>query len=138
MTHPVTLSSNRIPSPFDAIELYVAVGWGEQAKYDVAMWQNVLNATPILITAYAEDKLVGMLRALSDGFHETHLSDIVVHPDYQRRGIGKQMMQKFITMQSHTGIYIDGLSQNRAFFEACGFTVKEHMFVASRAPAEVA
>lgn len=138
MTTSIAISDSLIPDAADAVALYCAVGWGHEKDYDVDQWERVLATTPIIITAYQGDTLIGMLRAMSDGYHETMLNDIIVHPKYQRQGIGRHMMNRFVELQGHTGIYISGFSQNREFFENCGFTVKEQMFVASRAPSHAA
>lgn len=53
----------------------------------------VLNAD-ILITAWHGDELVGIARAVSDFTWRCHLTDIAVDPDWQRRGIGREMIAR--------------------------------------------
>lgn len=43
--------------------------------------------------AYAGDRLVGMGRALSDGEYQAAIYDLVVLPEYQGLGIGRQIME---------------------------------------------
>lgn len=138
MNPSIRLVTDVIPSTTEVIALYCAVGWGKQENYDLTQWRQTLSNTSVIFSAYEDDHLVGLLRALTDGAHETKLSDIVVHPDYQRQGIGQKLMAEFVRQQGHTGIYVDGFNQNRAFFEACGFQIKEQMFVASRAANQAA
>jgi len=52
----------------------------------------------LVITAWDESehdaKLVGISRSISDFAYCTYLSDLAVHVDYQRRGIGKELMRR--------------------------------------------
>jgi GNAT superfamily N-acetyltransferase len=43
--------------------------------------------------AYDDDRLVGMGRALSDGQYQAAIYDLVVLPEYQGLGIGRQIME---------------------------------------------
>jgi ribosomal protein S18 acetylase RimI-like enzyme len=38
---------------------------------------------------FCENDIIGTGRALSDGIYYTVIFDVVVHPDFQRKGIGK-------------------------------------------------
>lgn len=127
--------NDKTPETGDAIALYVAAGWGSIADYPAEQWENALNGTTRIFTAYHQEQLVGMVRVLSDNAHDTHLADFVVHPDFRRQGIGKTLLQDVATQFSHTAIYLDGLNtKSIPFFETGGFTVRTHMFVASKAP----
>ena len=39
------------------------------------------------------ERAIGFLRLRTDGATEGHISDITIHPDYQRRGLGEAMMR---------------------------------------------
>jgi N-acetylglutamate synthase-like GNAT family acetyltransferase len=47
----------------------------------------------IVITAWEDEKLVGVLRALSDFGWYTFRSDIAVNPDSKARGIGRKLIE---------------------------------------------
>lgn len=44
------------------------------------------------ITVKDNDQIVGMGRIVGDGAIYFYIQDIVVHPDYQKNGIGKEIM----------------------------------------------
>lgn len=44
-------------------------------------------------SAYADGKLVGFGRALSDGAYQSAIYDVVVLPAYQNQGVGKAIMK---------------------------------------------
>ena len=53
----------------------------------------LLNAD-ILITAWDNEKLVGISRAISDFAFCTYVSDLAVHVNYQHKGIGKKLLDE--------------------------------------------
>ena len=46
------------------------------------------------IGAWDGSRLVGALRLLSDGYEWSVVTDIIVDPEYRRRGIGRELMQR--------------------------------------------
>ena len=46
----------------------------------------------VLITAWDNEKLIGVSRALTDFSFCCYLSDLAVDKDYQKRGIGKKLI----------------------------------------------
>jgi predicted N-acetyltransferase YhbS len=77
------------------ITLYRASTLGERRPVDdpermAAMLQNA----NLVITAWDEDQLVGISRALTDFVYTTYLADLAVHLDYQRLGIGKELIRQ--------------------------------------------
>lgn len=52
----------------------------------------VKNAN-LIITARDGDKLVGVARSVTDFVYCTYLSDLAVDIDYQKQGIGKQLIK---------------------------------------------
>lgn len=54
----------------------------------------MLKHANVLITAWEGDKLVGVSRALTDFSFCCYLSDLAVDEAYQRRGIGKRLIEE--------------------------------------------
>jgi ribosomal protein S18 acetylase RimI-like enzyme len=52
------------------------------------------NASVLLTARWKDGHLVGVARALSDFHYCTYLSDLAVDVDYQRRGIGKELIRR--------------------------------------------
>lgn len=77
----------------EVIELYRASTLGARRPIDEPeRMQRMLELANLVITAWDGQKLVGIARSLSDFAFCTYLSDLAVHADYQRRGIGKRLM----------------------------------------------
>ena len=59
---------------------------------ELATLQGMLNHADVITTARADDKLVGISRAITDYSYCTYLSDLAVVTDFQRHGIGKELV----------------------------------------------
>ena len=60
-------------------------------EYDMERTQAALSKT-MNITAYDEKTLVGCLRILSDGCYFGTITELLVRPEYQKRGIGSKLL----------------------------------------------
>jgi len=54
----------------------------------------MLERANLVVTAWDAAHLVGIARSLSDFAYCTYLSDLAVHVDYQRSGIGKELIHQ--------------------------------------------
>jgi GNAT superfamily N-acetyltransferase len=77
------------------IELYHASTLGERRPAaDRARMAAMLANANLVITAWDGERLVGIARCLSDFSYVTYVSDLAVHLDYQRTGIGKELIRQ--------------------------------------------
>ncbi|AMA74113.1 MULTISPECIES: GNAT family N-acetyltransferase [Aneurinibacillus] len=56
--------------------------------------QKMLDHANIILTAWDNNKLVGIARALTDFSYCCYLSDLAVDKDYQKNGIGKELIKR--------------------------------------------
>ncbi|TAL80918.1 MAG: GNAT family N-acetyltransferase [Beijerinckiaceae bacterium] len=61
---------------------------------DLARLENMLRFADVIITARDEGRLVGLARAITDFSYCCYLSDLAVDVAYQRRGIGKRLIDE--------------------------------------------
>lgn len=100
--------------------LYRAVEWTAADKPEAL--QRAVADSHSLITAWDGNTLVGLGNAISDGHLVVYYPHLLVHPKYQGRGIGKQMMR--VLMARYDGFHQQVLiADNRAveFYRRCGF-----------------
>ena len=77
------------------IALYQRTSLGERRPVDRPdIFQGMINNASIVISAWDQDKLVGIARALSDFTYVTYLADLAVDENYQHQGIGKQLISE--------------------------------------------
>ncbi|MBX9402773.1 GNAT family N-acetyltransferase [Lysobacter sp. BMK333-48F3] len=69
-----------------------------------------------------EGRLIGAGRALADGRDCAYLADIVVHPDYQGRGLGQQIVERLVARaQGHRKILLYAQPGKEGFYRKLGF-----------------
>lgn len=81
---------------FDEIKkLYDAVGWTAYTDDMDALEKGYKNSLKVLV-AYEDDKLLGIIRAVGDGFTVVFIQDILVFPEEQGKGIGKALIKAML------------------------------------------
>lgn len=104
----------------EVVDLYQANHWSSAEK-PVQLMAALLNSHA-LVTARAGTRLVGLGNAISDGHLVVYYPHMLVHPDYQRQGVGKKMMQAMQTR--YAGFHQQMLTADGDavdFYRALGF-----------------
>ena len=73
----------------------------------------------------SDEPVVGTARIVGDGGSIYHVSDMVVHPDHQRRGVGTRMMDAlmdFLEESAPPNAYVNLMADVEGFFERWGFS----------------
>jgi GNAT superfamily N-acetyltransferase len=95
--------------------------------------QTALKGSHHVITAWDGDKLVGLMNALSDGLMNVFFLYLVVHSDYQRKGIGQKLVELMLhEYKDYARKMIIVYDEALEFFQRCGFEVGDNnvpMFV---------
>lgn len=86
--------------------------------YDIKKTQNALSKT-LNITAYDGERLVGCLRILSDGYFFGTITELLILPEYQKQGIGSQLLQ-FARENAPTMLYFGSQPGIEGFYEKNG------------------
>ncbi|MBE2228112.1 MAG: GNAT family N-acetyltransferase [Ignavibacteria bacterium] len=119
--------------PKEIIELYISVGWGIKDEYDEPSIRiMIFNTSSIFYCRNEKGKLIGMVRIFSDFIVTTYIAEIIVRPEYQKKGIGKYLIETVIRKFKNTGIYLDTLPGIEGFAEKCGFKKQKNMSVFSK------
>ena len=78
-----------------AIDLYVRSTLGERRPIDkLTTFADMLANANLIITAWDQEKLVGIARTLTDFSYVAYLADLAVDEQYQKQGIGKQLIEE--------------------------------------------
>ncbi|HEM5320305.1 TPA: GNAT family N-acetyltransferase [Streptococcus suis] len=111
------------------LDLYASVGWTNYTDRPT-MLQKAFEHSMLVLAAVDGDRLVGLLRAVGDGYSIVFIQDILVLPTYQRQGIGRTLLERAIA--HFPGIYqlhllTDNTEKTRSFYEAIGFTAVDSL-----------
>ena len=102
------------------VALYEENGWSSAKK--PALLQKALSNSATLISAWASEQLIGIGNAITDGYLVVYYPHMLVHPKYQGRGVGSEMMKRL--MYRYEGFHQHMLvADGRAidFYKKCGF-----------------
>ena len=107
----------------ELIRLYESVGWTAYTGDPDGLITAVNNSTFVL-SAYHNDNLIGLARSLSDDNSIHYLQDILVDPNFQGLGLGKQLMNKVLERFAHVRTHVlltDNEARQAAFYQSHGF-----------------
>ena len=85
----------RVPAeipPGEAAELYVEAGW--MAEPDAEEVRRMLQGTFAVSAAFHQGRLIGFMRAFSDGVSDAYMLDLVVRTEYRKLGIGRNILDR--------------------------------------------
>lgn len=104
-------------------ELFLSVGW-VSGQYPTRLYKALINSSTVL-TAWDNQKLVGLVRLIDDSELVAYMHYVLVHPSYHGRGIASTMIEK-IKEKYKNYLYIEIMpeeSKNAAFYEKHGFQI---------------
>lgn len=104
--------------------LYSSVGWIAYTN-DLDNLKNAIDKSLWVITAWDNDKLIGLIRVIGDGYTILYIQDILVHSDFQNKSIGTQLMTKILSKYKDVRqktLLTEDASDVRHFYEKFGFT----------------
>ncbi len=106
-------------------ELFLSVGW-VSGQYPTRLHKALMNSSTV-ISAWDDDKLVGLIRVLDDSELVAYMHYVLVHPDYQGQGIARNMVE-LVKEKYKDYLYIEVMPEERknaAFYEKHGFQVMQ-------------
>ena len=104
--------------------IYLA-GWaGSEVTCDpdILPYFNIpfINST-IVISAWENEHLIGAVRVLSDKFGRSIIYDLVIDPEYQNKGIGRELVRRCIAHYPNSEWSLETTEKNIGFYEKIGF-----------------
>jgi len=73
--------------------LFITTGWNKSYRLNADELYRALRNSWYVICVYDNEQLVGFGRILCDGVVHALILDMIVHPDYQRKGIGSRVLE---------------------------------------------
>ena len=107
----------------EILPLYESVGWTAYTDQPEVLRKG-FERSMLTLAAYEEDQLLGIIRTVGDGYTVVFVQDILVFPEYQRKGIGSALLQAILDRYSHVRqieLATDNTPKTIAFYKSMGF-----------------
>jgi predicted N-acetyltransferase YhbS len=84
---------------------------------------SMVRHANLVVTAWDDDLLVGISRALSDFSFVTYLSDLAVRQSHQKQGIGKELIRRTQALAGrHAKLLLLAAPAAEPYYPHIGFT----------------
>ena len=104
-------------------KLYSEVGWYAYTEDMPALMQGYKNSL-LVLAAYENNNLLGIIRVVGDGSTIIFVQDILVFPENQRKGIGTALLQDVLKRYADVRqieLVTDNTEKTIAFYKSLGF-----------------
>lgn len=109
----------------EILSLYQSVGWVNYINNPL-MLKNAFEHSLKIYAAYIDNKVIGIIRIVGDGYSVILIQDILVYPEYQREGIGTALLQH--VLEEYKNVYqkhllTDNTPKTIQFYKSLGFVM---------------
>lgn len=115
-------SNQKILSSWDFIWKN-SVGWVAYTTKPDDLKKAFENSSYVEI-AVIDSRVVGIIRTLSDSVSIHYIQDIIVHPEFQRYGVGRHLLKSELAFYADVRTHIlltDNEERQKLFYESLGF-----------------
>ncbi|MGN0999085.1 MAG: GNAT family N-acetyltransferase [Faecousia sp.] len=106
----------------EILHLYASVGWTAYTDQPEVLRKGYENSL-LTLAAYEGGQLLGIIRVVGDGYTVVFVQDLLVAPEYQRRGIGTALLRAILDRYSHVRqieLATDHTPKTIAFYKSMG------------------
>ena len=104
--------------------LYSEVGWTAYTQNMPALERGFKNSL-LVLAAYEDDRLLGIIRVVGDGSTIVFVQDILVFPGEQRKGVGTALLKAVLDRYPEVRQIeqtTDNTPKTVAFYKSLGFS----------------
>jgi len=112
------------PTPEQFFELFETTGWNSKYELSIDELYTALENSWYIISVFDNDSLIGFGRIICDGVVHALILDVIIHPERQGEGIGKQVMDKLVSKcKKHNirDIQLFSAKDKEGFYNKLGF-----------------
>jgi ribosomal protein S18 acetylase RimI-like enzyme len=116
--------SEKLPSEDQFFELFESTGWNTKYELSSNDLYIALKNSWYSISIFDSNELIGFGRIICDGIVHALILDVIVHPNRQGEGIGKNIMNKLVLKcKQHKirDIQLFSAKDKAEFYEKLGF-----------------
>ena len=99
-------------------EIYSSVGWTQHTNEII---RQVFEASNVIALVKVNGRIIGIGRGMTDGVFNAAIYDVVVHRDYQGRGIARIIMEYLLDKLSNVScVHLISTTGNEGFYRKLG------------------
>jgi ribosomal protein S18 acetylase RimI-like enzyme len=102
----VRIAVENTMSQDEVLRLYDSVGWVGYTKDPDKLARSLAGSHLVLTARSANGQLLGLARSISDGETVCYVQDLLVHPEAQRRGVGRLLMDDLQRRYDHCRFFL--------------------------------
>jgi N-acetylglutamate synthase-like GNAT family acetyltransferase len=113
-----------LPSVDDYWTLFSTTGWNVEYHFSKSELEEAIKNSWFSMSAYKSEKLIGFGRVIADGIHHALIVDLIVHPEYQSKGIGSRILERLVKKcrdNNIRDIQLFAAGEKYQFYEKQGF-----------------
>ena len=124
----ITYNDTKKDLPVEQLHhLFFSAGWaGSEITPDPDILKNFnipfINST-LVISSWENERLIGTVRVLSDKFIRSVIYDLVIDPEYQNKGIGKELVKRCIEHFPNSEWLVQTEKHISGYYEKIGFKI---------------
>jgi N-acetylglutamate synthase-like GNAT family acetyltransferase len=124
--HNISLAAADVAAVFDASGI-------RRPTKDLARIERMFANANLVISAWHENKLVGVCRALADFSYCCYLSDLAVDKAYQKHGIGSELITRVQeAIGDEVALILLSSPEAMGYYPKLGFEKIENGFIVKR------
>ena len=116
--------TEKLPTPEQFFELFETTGWNTKYELSQEELYVALKNSWYSISVYDNNQLVGFGRMICDGIVHALILDVIILPERQSEGIGKEVMDRLVAKcKKHKirDIQLFSAKDKAGFYEKLGF-----------------
>jgi GNAT superfamily N-acetyltransferase len=91
--------------------------------------QRLYEGSNVVITAWDDDLLVGILRGLTDGNYDGYVCDLAILADYQAKGIGRELLDRAIAPYPDVTWILRAAATAKSYYGHLGWVQADNAWV---------
>lgn len=87
---------DQLPDKNKYWDLFRTTGWNPEYNFSIQDLASAIQNSWYAISIYYSDNLIGFGRIIADGVHHALIVDLIIHPDYQGKGLGSELLERLV------------------------------------------
>lgn len=98
---------------------------GKRNEYKIAI-EKAFKNSQLVVSAWDENKLVGFARVVTDNSLFATIWNMMIKPEYQKKGLGKMLIKKCLTNYPNLHFFLLSGENSVNFYKKMGFDIHQY------------